>query len=93
MPSRDWWHLMAVVSKELDADAMYSPKRQQAIDETVKRARKQGYVGFLEHQDEYVVFIPKAITVTGGYSMQAWGREPLTAASRVAARWLARRAV
>jgi len=89
MPERDWWRLKAAVSKELGADALYSPKRQEAIDETIQRAKKLGFVGFHEMQDEYVVFSPRDLKVTGGYSMQAWGREPLTAASRVAARWRA----
>jgi len=86
MTDSQWWKLRGAVAKELGDTAMYPDykTRMATLAEVLKRAARQGYVGFHEHQDEYVIFDPKAIKVTGAFEADT----EYKLASHVAARWL-----
>ena len=86
MTDSQWWKLRGAVAKELGDTSMYPDykTRMATLAEAIKRAVRQGYVGFHEHQDEYVIFDPKAIKVTGAFEADT----EYKLASHVAARWL-----
>lgn len=61
MPDKAWWKLKAKISKDLGITGLYDPRRGEVVLRAQEEAKRQGYAGFHEHGDEYVVFDVKNV--------------------------------
>ena len=89
MTDTEWFRLLGATQDDLGDTAMWPSysDRMATYAEAIKRARKQGFAGYHEHQGEYLVFDPKDIKIKGAYDADT-GRPLRASAHRVARRWL-----
>jgi hypothetical protein len=81
MSESDWWKSKRRISEEMGITGLYDPRRGEVVLRAQEEAKKQGYAGFHEHGDEYVVFDPKNVKPVRAF--HAGSGEPL---SKTAAR-------
>lgn len=82
MSESDWWKSKRRISEEMGITGLYDPRRGEVVLRAQEEAKKQGYSGFHEHGDEYVVFDPKNVKPVRAF--HAGSGEPLSkTASRI----------
>ena len=82
MSESDWWESKRRISEEMGITGLYDPRRGEVVLRAQEEAKKQGYAGFHEHGDEYVVFDPKNVKPVRAF--HAGSGEPLSkTASRI----------
>jgi hypothetical protein len=81
MSESDWWKSKRRISEEMGITGLYDPRRGEVVLRAQEEAKKQGYAGFHEDGDEYIVFDPKDVKPVRAF--HAGSGEPL---SKTAAR-------
>lgn len=93
MTDSQWWQLLGAVKEELGDTSMWADYsvRMASYREAISRAQQQGFAGFHEHQEEYLIFEAANVKVLGAYEADS-GRDLVAhqrpSADRVAAQWL-----